>query len=60
MIELDFDVFIKEELEKLQEKFPSNKPIKYELFILDENDDFVKEKLGGVSAFKTGMERYAL
>lgn len=51
MKKLAYENFIKEELETLQEQFPSNKPIKFELFILDENDDFVKEKLGGVSAF---------
>ncbi|WP_077324721.1 DUF2268 domain-containing protein [Virgibacillus siamensis] len=43
--------FIKEELELLQKQFPSNRSIQLELFILDENDDFVKEKLDGVSAF---------
>ncbi|WP_019414012.1 DUF2268 domain-containing putative Zn-dependent protease [Paenisporosarcina sp. TG20] len=48
---LAYENFIQEELELLQEQFPSYSPIKYELFILDENDDFVIEKLGGVSVF---------
>ncbi|MDP4552795.1 DUF2268 domain-containing putative Zn-dependent protease [Alkalihalobacillus macyae] len=48
---LDFDNFIKEELELLHKQYPSNKPVQFELFVLDENDDFVKSKLNGVSAF---------
>ena len=48
---LDYEKFIEEELEHLQKHYPSHKPIQFELFILDENDDFVKSKLGGVSAF---------
>ncbi|EDL66507.1 YjaZ [Bacillus sp. SG-1] len=51
MLELDYETFIKEELERLQGQYPSNIPINLELFILDENDQFVKSKLGGVSAF---------
>lgn len=51
MRHLQFDSFIQSELDRLQEKYPSGKPIKFELFVLDENDDFVKDKLGGVSAF---------
>ncbi|GGK09253.1 hypothetical protein GCM10007063_34630 [Lentibacillus kapialis] len=48
---LAYEYFIKKELELLQKQFPSNRSIQFELFILDENDDFVKKKLGGVSAF---------
>lgn len=48
---LGFENFIKEELVLLQKQYPSNRIIQFELFILDEEDDFVKSKLGGVSAF---------
>ena len=51
MRSLDFENLIKEELELLQKQYPSNRPVQFELFILDENDDFVKSKLNGVSAF---------
>ncbi|MDN4076062.1 DUF2268 domain-containing putative Zn-dependent protease [Fictibacillus terranigra] len=51
MHRFQFESFIQKELESLQQKYPSGKPIQFELFILDENDDFIKDKLGGVSAF---------
>jgi uncharacterized protein YjaZ len=51
MRSLNFENFIKEELELLHKQYPSNRPVQFELFILDENDDFVKSKLNGVSAF---------
>jgi uncharacterized protein YjaZ len=51
MKSLNFENFIKEELELLHKLYPSNRPVQFELFILDENDDFVKSKLNGVSAF---------
>ncbi|TCP28872.1 uncharacterized protein YjaZ [Scopulibacillus darangshiensis] len=51
MNQLQFASFIQTELERYQRKYPSGKPVSFDLFILDEHDDFVKEKLGGVSAF---------
>ena len=48
---LSFENFIKEELELLHKEYPSNRPVQFELYILDEKDDFVKSKLNGVSAF---------
>ncbi|TMU87026.1 hypothetical protein FGG79_02475 [Bacillus sp. BHET2] len=48
---LDYEYFIYTELVSLQTKYPSSKPINFELFLLDETDEFVKGKLGGVSAF---------
>ncbi|MBN8211153.1 hypothetical protein JI666_20755 [Bacillus sp. NTK071] len=48
---LDFENFIKEELELLHKEYQSNRTVEFELFILDENDDFVISKLNGVSAF---------
>jgi uncharacterized protein YjaZ len=51
MRSLNFENFIKEELELLHKQYPSNRTVHFELFILDENDDFVKSKLNGVSAF---------
>ncbi|WEG13533.1 DUF2268 domain-containing putative Zn-dependent protease [Pullulanibacillus sp. KACC 23026] len=48
---LGFETFIKEELELLHGFYPSHKAVKFELFLLDEKDEFVKTKLGGVSAF---------
>lgn len=51
MYQLRFESYIQSELEGLQAKYPSGKRIQFELFILDKNDDFVKDRLGGVSAF---------
>lgn len=51
MRQLKFETFIQSELEGLQEKYPSGKPIILELFTLDGNDEFVLDKLGGVSAY---------
>lgn len=51
MKSLDYENFIQEELELLHKQYPSNRPVQFELFILDKNDDFVKSKLNGVSAF---------
>ena len=48
---LNYDNYIYDELNHLHKQYPSNKPIQYELFILDENDDFAKIKLNGVSAY---------
>lgn len=48
---LAYEDFIKDELTLLQKEFPVSKAIEFELFILDEQDQFVREKLGGVSAF---------
>lgn len=48
---LAYEDFIKNELTLLQKEFPVSKAIEFELFILDEQDQFVREKLGGVSAF---------
>ncbi|WP_229596430.1 DUF2268 domain-containing putative Zn-dependent protease [Rossellomorea vietnamensis] len=47
----DYESYIQTELTRLQAKYPSGKPIQFELFILDQHDEFVKEKLGGVSAY---------
>ncbi|WP_255436176.1 DUF2268 domain-containing putative Zn-dependent protease [Pseudalkalibacillus hwajinpoensis] len=54
---LDFENFIKEELELLHKEYPSNRTVDFELFILDENDDFVISKLNGVSAFTDWNEK---
>ncbi|ASK64474.1 hypothetical protein CFK37_18645 [Virgibacillus phasianinus] len=51
MHKLQLESFIKNELESLQKNFPTNYQITFELFVLDEDDDFVKDKLSGVSAF---------
>ncbi|KAA0550411.1 hypothetical protein FZW96_00375 [Bacillus sp. BGMRC 2118] len=48
---LKFESFIKNKLAHLQHKYRVDKPIQLEVFLLDDNDEFVKEKLGGVSAF---------
>jgi len=48
---LAYEEFIRDELILLQKEFPVSKTIEFELFILDEQDQFVREKLGGVSAF---------
>ncbi|MDX8344621.1 DUF2268 domain-containing putative Zn-dependent protease [Rossellomorea sp. YZS02] len=48
---LDYESYIQTELRRLQLAYPSDKPIRLELFMLDEHDEFVKNKLGGVSAF---------
>ncbi|MFI8684592.1 DUF2268 domain-containing putative Zn-dependent protease [Rossellomorea sp. NPDC077527] len=48
---LDFESYIVAELKRLMMKYPSDKSIQLELFMLDEHDSFVKDKLGGVSAF---------
>lgn len=48
---LAYEDFIRDELILLQKEFPVSKTIEFELFILDEQDQFVREKLGGVSAF---------
>ncbi|MDJ0332887.1 DUF2268 domain-containing putative Zn-dependent protease [Planococcus sp. S3-L1] len=51
MHSLTYENFIKDELTLLCKEFPVSKAIEFELFILDEQDQFVREKLGGVSAF---------
>ncbi|WP_244668327.1 DUF2268 domain-containing putative Zn-dependent protease [Bacillus sp. NTK074B] len=51
MLQLELESYIQTELQKLMIKYPSHKPIQLELFMSDEHDEFVKEKLGGVSAF---------
>lgn len=48
---LAYEDFIKDVLTHLQKEFPVSKPIQFELFLLDDQDLFVREKLGGVSAF---------
>ena len=48
---LAYEDFIKEELMLLQRDFPVSKAVEFELFILDKEDRFIIEKLGGVSAF---------
>jgi uncharacterized protein YjaZ len=48
---LAYEDFIKDELTLLQKEFPVSKTVEFELFILDDQDRFVREKLGGVSAF---------
>jgi uncharacterized protein YjaZ len=47
----DYESYIQNELTWLQATYPSGKPIQFELLILDQHDEFVKEKLGGISAF---------
>ncbi|WP_430786592.1 DUF2268 domain-containing protein [Virgibacillus flavescens] len=49
--QLNFETYIESELVRLQRKYPSGRSVKYGLFLLDENDDFVRDRLGGVSAF---------
>ncbi|MDN7240644.1 DUF2268 domain-containing putative Zn-dependent protease [Planococcus sp. N028] len=48
---LSYEDFIKDELTLLQKEYPVLKAVEFELFILDEQDHFVRDKLGGVSAF---------
>lgn len=48
---LAYEEFIKNELMLLQKEYPVAKSVEFELFLLDDKDHFVKEKLGGVSAF---------
>lgn len=48
---LQFETYIETELRRLQEKYPSKHPIQFGLFLLEEKDDFVRDRLGGVSAF---------
>lgn len=48
---LEFEKLIVDELSTLQREYPTGQPIKYHLFIMDEDDAFGREKLGGVSAF---------
>jgi len=48
---LAYEKFIKDELTLLQLEFPVSKALEFELFILDDQDHFVREKLGGVSAY---------
>ncbi|WP_205665292.1 DUF2268 domain-containing putative Zn-dependent protease [Pseudalkalibacillus hwajinpoensis] len=50
MKQLMFESYIQTELERLENKYQSNKIITFELFILDDHDKFVMDKLGGVSA----------
>ncbi|MCR8849323.1 DUF2268 domain-containing protein [Rossellomorea sp. SC111] len=47
----DYESYIQSELTRLQATYPSEKPIQFELLILDQHDEFVKEKLGGISAY---------
>ncbi|MGB7998736.1 MAG: DUF2268 domain-containing putative Zn-dependent protease [Anaerobacillus sp.] len=49
--DLNCEMVIQSELSRLQLKYQSDHLIFFELFILSDNDHFVKEKLGGVSAF---------
>ncbi|ANU17122.1 hypothetical protein BBI11_08860 [Planococcus maritimus] len=51
MRSLAYEQFIKDELILLQTEFPVLKALEFELFILDDQDHFVREKLGGVSAY---------
>lgn len=51
MHSLAYERFIKDELTLLQLEFPVSKALEFELFILDDKDHFVTEKLGGVSAY---------
>lgn len=51
MRSLAYEKFIEDELHFLQLKFPVSQTLEFELFILDDQDHFVREKLGGVSAY---------
>lgn len=51
MHSLAYEQFIKNELTILQTEFPVSQALEFELFILDDQDHFVTEKFGGVSAY---------
>lgn len=51
MRSLAYEQFIRDELILLQSEFPVSKELEFELFILDDQDHFVRQKLGGVSAY---------
>lgn len=51
MHSLAYEQFIQDELSLLQTEFSFSKALEFELFILDDQDHFVREKLGGISAY---------
>lgn len=48
--QLDFPTYIHDTLQKLISTYCPNQTAQFELYLLDENDTFGREKLGGVSA----------
>ncbi|EIT86780.1 putative zinc dependent protease [Fictibacillus macauensis ZFHKF-1] len=48
---LDLERLITEELKALARQYPTKRDVQFDLFLLDEQDAFVRSKLGGVSAF---------
>lgn len=58
MHSLAYEKFIKDELTRLQSEFPVSRALEFELFILNDQDHFVREKLGSVSAFTDWNGRF--